>query len=94
MIDQDRNQVSHRLINTVALHDRVEQLPFLIRGNCRILPYAPQFNAPAQERGNLPQPANGPSRIQVRAKHYIGESPGVCAGNGSHGLIPVLSGTV
>jgi len=94
MIDQDRNQVSHRLINTVTLHDCVEQLPFLIRGNGGILPYATQFDALAQERRNLPQPADSPNCIQVRAKNYIGESPGVSAGNGSHDLIPVLSGTV
>ena len=94
VIDEHRHQVADVMLDALALHNRIQQLALLLGGNRGIFPDAPQVSTLFQQAGDPAQSTHRPIRVEVRAEDHISESAGVGAGDGSHGLVPALSGIV
>jgi hypothetical protein len=91
VIDQHGDQISDVGLDPFLMHNCVQELALLIRRDGWIFPHAPQIGALGQQALDAAQPTDGAIRVEMRAQNNIGESASVGVGNGSHGLVPVLS---
>jgi hypothetical protein len=94
VIYEYRDQIARVMLDTLAVDNRIQQLALLIGGHCGILPDAPQVLALGEQASDPAQATHRPIRVEVRAEDDISESAGVRAGDGSHVLVPALSGIV